>query len=414
MSPANAPSAPYVLPGNDAGIGKLKPPQAGERCYWHADIKGLHLRMLPGGGSAWRYQYRDAAGVTRKVTLGKPPALTLSAAVLAAKALAGDIAKGDDPAAARRGAKQEAALQESLGTVIGDYLEWKRPRRRARTLEEIERYLTQHFAHLHAMPIGDVDQIVVDTAVKRVKDRNGPTAANRAASALSGLLMWAGAKGKVTATVALSARLLPREAEKSVDRVLLPAEVLAIWQEAAAADSGFGRIVQLLILTASRRSEMGDLTWDEVQSDAIVIGAERMKGKRQHAIPMMQAIHQCLPPRRNTLHVFGTSGTTGFSAWSQSQKRFQARLEKRLAKVMPSDWKMAPWTLHNFRHTFSTSLHNAKRASHHGIEACLAHALPGVAGTYSYADQLDLKCATLDLWHEKLRAWGLELDGGAA
>lgn len=413
MSAANAASAPYLLPANDAAITRVTSPASGERCYWHPEIKGLHLRLLSGGSAAWRYQYRDSTGSTRKVTLGKPPALKLAAAVLAAKALAGDIAVGNDPAAARRSAKQQVARQESLGQVITEYLNWKRDQRRARTVEEIERYLTSHFAHLHRAAIGEIDQFTIDTAIKRIKGQNGPKAANRAASALSGLLRWAGAKGKVTANIALAARLLPREAEKPRERVLAPGELQAIWEEAKAANSGFGRILMMLILTASRRDEIGALRWAEIGEDAITIAGNRMKGKRPHAIPLMPAIRQLLPPRNVGEYVFGASGYSGFSAWSQSQKRFNARVIRRLGQGKPEGWQMPRWTLHDFRRTFSTVMHDNKGAAHHGIEACLAHALPGVAAVYSRADQLDLKQSTLTLWHDTLRGWGIAVDGDA-
>lgn len=405
-SPADAKSAPYLLPGRDAEIKKLTAPEQGEVCFWHPAIKGLHLRLLPTGQPTWRYQYRDQAGATRKVTLGKHPAVTLQAAVTAAQALAGDTARGNDPAAARRALKTESARRALFGDLLPTYLAWKETQRRARTVESIRHYLENAFKHLHAVPIGELDQFAIAAAVERVKRERGAIAANRATSALSGFLRWLGAQGKVRSDVALGPRMLPKASETSRDRVLTPEELKAIWDEAKP-ESNFGRIIRLLLLTAGRRDEIGSLRWSEISKDAITIDGERMKGKRDHAIPLLPAMARLLPPKQEGDFVFGKDGDAGFSAWSQSLKRFNGRLLKRMGK---KPGEVPRWTMHDFRRTFSTMMNDQPDAKPHVIEACLAHMLPGVAGVYSRAEQLESKKAVLTSWCKVLKRHGIDVE----
>lgn len=98
------------------------------------------------------------------------------------------------------------------------------------------------------------------------------------------------------------------------DRVLGVPELRAVF--AAAGDTGFGRIVRLMIVTGCRRDEVGWLRWEEVVGDTLRLPATRTKNHRAHDVPVPDA--GLLPPRRpGWPFVFGQTRRAGFSGWSR-------------------------------------------------------------------------------------------------
>ena len=99
--------------------------------------------------------------------------------------------------------------------------------------------------------------------------------------------------------------------------------------------------------------EIGRLRWDEIQSDRIVFGANRMKGKLAHEIALLPTILSTLPklPENAPANVLGRQGN-GYSGWSKSKADLDSKLAS-LATGMPA------WGLHDLRRTFSTRLHDA-------------------------------------------------------
>jgi len=71
------------------------------------------------------------------------------------------------------------------------------------------------------------------------------------------------------------------------DRVLSDMEICAIWQ--ACGDLGaFGRAFKLMLATGQRRSEVGKMTWAEIDRKQMVwtLGRERTKADRAHEVPL--------------------------------------------------------------------------------------------------------------------------------
>ena len=134
------------------------------------------------------------------------------------------------------------------------------------------------------------------------------------------------------------------------------------------------RFVRLLLLTGQRMREIGDLRWDEIGDDEIVLPASRTKNHRAHHVPLGDAVKAILAARpRNGTHVFGHHG---FTNWSTAKLKLDARM------------KLAPWRIHDLRRTCATGLQRL------GVrlevtEAILNHvsgSRSGVAGVYQRHD----------------------------
>lgn len=67
------------------------------------ELKGFGVRVQPSGLRTYFVQYRDTAGRTRRVALGRHGVLTAEAARLIARQRLGEVARGENPSAERKG-----------------------------------------------------------------------------------------------------------------------------------------------------------------------------------------------------------------------------------------------------------------------------------------------------------------------
>jgi integrase len=189
--------------------------------------------------------------------------------------------------------------------------------------------------------------------------------------------------------------------EKARQRLLSDQEIRIIWR---ALDDGppeqFGAIIKLLLLTGARRTEIGGLRWDEIGDDLIILPEARTKGGREHLIPLSEPAFAILKglPRRAMAdgtpsdHVFGNGD--GYQNWSRSKVDLDARIAK-------AGHRLAPWTLHDFRRSVSTALHDRLGIQPHVVEVLLGHVgghKAGVAGTYNKALYIEERRRALERW----------------
>jgi len=360
-----------------------------ERFFWDAAFHGFGIRALRSGRRSWIFQYRDEHGRTRRIALGDLSSISLQDARSAARGAAAQVAHGGNPSADRKKKRTSDTVLE----LIQAYLPHAKARQKPRSYKETERHLNVHASSLHHDRTEAIRRRDIATLLERVAKNSGPIAANRFRAALSAMWVWGLRTGLIEADIN-PVVFTVRQPEKARERVLTNAELRAIWR-ATDDNDDYSRIVRLCLLTGCRREEIGRLRCDEIQDDRIVLGADRMKGKLTHEIALLPMISAALPhrPENATGCIFGRRGT-GFSGFSHSKERLDAKLAK-------SALKIAPWGLHDLRRTVSTRLHDAG-IEPLVIEALLAHKQQGVAAVYNRASFRDAKRTALSRWHQIL------------
>ena len=365
------------------------PPGQTEKLFWDTTCRGFGLRALKSGRRSWVFQYRDEHGRTRRIALGDVSAVDLEDARGAARRAAAGVAQGSNPSAERKQKRAAGTVLE----VIEAYLPYAKGRQRPRTYLETKRHLENHAAPLHHERVETVRRRDIALLLERVAHSSGLIAANRVRASLSALWTW-GLRTGLIESDSSPVTFTVRNPEKKRERVLSDDELRAVW--AATNDgSDYSRIVRLCLLTGCRREEIGGLGWDEVQTDRIVFGSDRMKGHAAHEIALLPMILASLPARPDEAEecVFGKRGT-GYLGYSDGKERLDARLSK-------AGVQLPQWGLHDLRRTFSTRLHDAG-VEPIVIEALLAHKQQGVAAVYNRASFRDAKRAALTRWHEML------------
>jgi integrase len=374
------------------------PPGIRDKVFRDSSMPFLGVRLRDNAAKTWVFKNRMPLGLVSAVK--EKQARKMAAELYARSVL------GHDPLAEKRAARSEAEKRaaETFEAIAALYLARKEKTLRPRSFAELSRHLMKNAAPLHRLALADIekDRRAIPGFLAKLEHDRTSGVANDCRRALASFFAWAIREGIIDTNPVLStnapAGYRPRE------RTLDDAELRDVWM--AAGDSDFGLILKLLMLTGSRRKEIGCLAWDEVDLDAAMISVpgERMKNGKPHTIPLSPPALEILRsrPRDSKQHVFG-QGPNGFAGYGQAKAAIDVRIDAvRKSENRPT---MRDWVIHDLRRTLSTKMHEHDIAEPHIVEAILAHAgghRAGVAGVYNRAKYEHQKRQALDRWAEYL------------
>jgi hypothetical protein len=143
-----------------------------------------------------------------------------------------------------------------------------------------------------------------------------------------------------------------------------------------------------------------------------------MKGKddeeeRPHLVPLtpdMLTILESAPLFKTGDYLFSTTfGEKPVWIGDKIKKQIDARMLRTLKALArqrgddPAKVDLPHWVNHDIRRTVRSNL-SRLRITEEAREAVLAHARPGIKGTYDHHDYFDEKREALDLWEKRLRS----------
>ena len=178
--------------------------------------------------------------------------------------------------------------------------------------------------------------------------------------------------------------------EQSRERVLDNAELKKIW--CSLPDNDYGKINKLLILTAQRRGEIGEMRVSEFNraERQLELPGERTKNGLPHVVPLSEPAMALLDSidMEGKTFVFGRNKSAPFSGYSKAKTELDLNCKIK-----------NPWVLHDYRRTASTRMGD-EGVLPHVVEAVLNHISgnrAGVAGTYNKALYLKVKREALNI-----------------
>jgi integrase len=265
-------------------VDALKPVQH-DTLYRDEDLSGFALRAKPSGARTWVVQYRNSAGRTRKLALGRVGVLTPDEARQRARKALGRVAAGEDPSATRnaaRGAMTVADLcRDYLAAADKGQVFGKRKRPKAETTlasdrARIARHIIPQLGTLAVADVRQADVLRFMHAVQAGKTarggkrtalaRDGSGGASRTVGLLGGIFSYAvkhgfradnPVRGVERPADVPRTRFLSMDEYRTLGKALADAEREGESPIALAA-------VRLLALTGCRRGEVMSLTWSEV------------------------------------------------------------------------------------------------------------------------------------------------------
>ncbi len=427
------------------GLVEAIEPTENDTYAWDSALPRFGVRVTRAGARIYLVQYRPktAPGVapkTRRITIGQHDGdlWNTTKARAAARRILGAVDTGRDPFADRE-AEREAdhlarlALQaaavaataeaerratETFAAVAELFIQ--RKAKTNRTWAETERLLrfgmdkkpgkraSGHPKAKGAAPgpikawgsrhVSEIRRVDVADLLERISERS-PAVARSTFAALRPLFDWCIERELIE--VSPCDKLTGPVRPQARDRVLDDAELRLIWKASEALAFPFGPVVQLLMLTGQRRTEVAGMAWAEIDLDAARwrIPAERTKNAKAHEIDLSpQAVAVLEKIAKAGPHVFPARGEGFVRGFSATKRRLDA-----LAESVATEDKVeapGPWRIHDLRRTAATGMAGMNFAPH-VVERVLNHisgAQGGLVGVYQKHEYRVERKAALTAW----------------
>lgn len=349
----------------------------------YCDGLGLWLQVSDTGSKAWLFRYMRF-GRARQMGLGALHTVSLAEARERAKQARQLLLDGTDPIEAKRAQRdaQKAATAENIlfTDAVRRFLEvhesnWKNAKHRQQWANTLRDYAKP----LHDRPISAIDGAQITEALAPIWTRK-PETARRVKQRIERVCQWVrdgmpahGASKRVRHHPALPFAELPVFMADLRERDTISAHAL-----------------EFTILTAARTSEAIGAKWAEIDLESAVwsIPAERMKGAKEHEVPLSKravAILEALPRERGGYLFPGARAKAPLSN--------MAMLE--LLRGMRGDGL----TVHGFRSTFRDWAGDQTAFAREVIEHALAHRIKDKAeASYRRSAALEKRRKLMEAW----------------
>ena len=348
---------------SDLSLRALKPPPSGQVTYWDASERGFGMRVSQAGAKTFVLMVgRDR----RRLTVGRFPEMGLADARKQSPKLRAQATLAVKPGTS-------IAFDEALELFFSTHCASNRPITNAETFRILR---TRFLPVFQARDLSEITSREIAAITDPIVRDGKPSAANHAFMEIRTFFRWSVRRGYIQLSPCQSLQLPARPSTR--ERVLDDGELRAVLAATFAEPvSQYMLIVRLLLLTGQRRNEIASLKWSMIQDQKRMITwpAAMTKNKREHTMPYgdMTVAALALVPRNEDLLFPARGRSTPFNGWSKAKRELDAAC------------KIASWTLHDLRRTYSTNL-SKLGVQPHITERLLNHAsgqVSGVAAVYN-------------------------------
>ena len=369
----------------EISLRNLPIPQRGQKSYGDETLPGFSCRVSQGGTRTFVLMHGRDRQLT---TIGRYPVISLAEARAEAKRLLAEQTLGK-----RRPVR--VAASEALTRFLGEQTQ----KNSAGTVKQTEALLRNHFPKLLLKSLEDVTTDDVTRVTDKLLEKEQPGAANHAFTAARTFLRWC-VRRRYLQHSPIEGIELPAKAA-SRERVLTDDELKAVWSGARHIGYPFGTIVQLLILTGQRRTEIGSLQAGYLVDDTISLPHGTTKNKKGHSFPIGSLVKAAL----NTVPDLASLTSDAFLFPAQGHREAPFRGWSKSKVRLDTKAKIQPWTLHDLRRTFATNLQKLG-VRLEVIEGLLNHVSgtrAGIVGIYQRHNFLPEMRVAIELWEKHLQ-----------
>jgi integrase len=409
----------------DRFLQSIEPAEAGKRfVIYDANVPGFGIRVNERSSKENKGAFvlisrfpGSKNPVPRRI--GNYPEMSIEEAREIARTWREHLRHGDDPKTGERfrgheeGRNGQNTFAAAFVAFASDHLSQLRTGKAVRAALE-----THVLSRWGPRPISQIKRADVLELIAALRT-DMPIGTNRVLAYLKTMFSWTIEQGMLDASPAASVKRPAREVKR--DRVLDDAEIRAIWL--ACGELGvFGRAFRIMLTTAQRRSEVGSMTWAEIDRKHAVwrLSRERTKADRAHEVPLSRlALKIINEGHRVNDFVFSTNGASAkrkgapisqsgpIRGWGKAKIRLDKLAREKAAQYASyaGEDALAPfgeWRLHDLRRTAAT--HMAKLGVDRVVIAkILNHTETEITAVYDRYDYDKEKRRALDLWANRLQ-----------
>jgi integrase len=377
----------------------------------HADGGGLYLCVNPHGARSWIFRYM----LNRRAReMGLGPVHTVGLAEARQKALDArrQLLDGIDPIAARQAGRQQRLLEQAktitFKACAEQYIQahragWKNKKHAQQWDRTLATYAYPHFG---ALAVAAVDVGLVRRAVEPIWAVK-PETAGRVRGRIEAVLDYAASCGyrqgdNPARWKGHLENLLPQRAKvrRVAHHAALPYDEIAAFLAALRGQEGVAaRALDFAILTAARTGEVMGARWEEIDlaNRLWTIPAERMKGGREHRVPLCDAALSLLNDIRGNDMV--SQGDSYLFPGGRAKEPGNQPLSNMAFLMLLRRMGRGDLTAHGFRSTFRDWAAERTNFPRDVAEMALAHAIGDkVEAAYRRGDLFDKRRQLMAAW----------------
>lgn len=363
-----------------------------------SDGEGLSARLLKSGAVSWMFAYRLGGRDSKleRITLGNYPAMTLKMARYKRDECRRWLAEGKSP-------KLQLSIshEEKLKPVtVKDALEYWLKEYASSHRTNYKRHRSQLEKHVYPS-IGDFPLALCETrhwleCFDKIKAET-PVAAGYVFQMCKQALKFSRVR-RYAVTNALDDLTIQDVGKKQGkrDRVHDDDELGDIWRscDSLMFKPYYSQLLRILIVFGCRSQEARLSKWEEwdMKRWVWVVPAEHSKGGDRITRPVPESIRSFIEELHESNKDSGL--LLGEKKNSEAVSQWGRGIYRRLGHK-------TPWTLHDLRRTFSTSLNDMGIAPH-VVEQLLGHTLGGVMSVYNRSQYMAEKADALNKWIDRL------------
>eukprot|EP00439_Symbiodinium_sp_Y106_P089859 s1_g2395.t1 len=358
----------------------LPAPAAGNRITYDTELKGFGVRVTKSGAKSFILNYR-ANGRERRITIGKWPEWTVTAARKQAEELKRSIDVGHDPMGERHEERQAITISQLCELYVERHLPKKRDSSIKNDLSLINRIVSPKLGSRKAATITHSEL----ERLHRELTQTAPYRANRTIALLSKMFNLAIRWGL---TEDNPAQGIEKNPENRRERYLTKDELARL--SAALAEHPrphSANAIRLLLLTGARRGEVLSARWGDFDlSEGIwTKPSSHTKQKKIHRVPLSGAATDLLREmKKNSESEFLFPGTDIRKPLTDIKKTWESLRRKA---------EIEDVRLHDLRHTYA-SLLASSGVSLPIIGALLGHTQAQTTARYAHLLDDPLRKAT--------------------
>jgi integrase len=359
-----------------------------------SDRDGLYLYVTPAGpknqkgSKLWRMKYQFE-GHEQRLTFGAYPDVTLAEARARCQAARQQLREKINPAAAHRTGNNAPTIDAPpSGQPTFEVLarEWHAKQRAAwgeRHAQDVLDCLEKDvFPAIGSLPLSTITPPLVYVVVHAIELRGAVETAHRVRQRISATFVYGIARGLCDTDPAATIRgaLAPVVKGRMPAIVELDGlrEMLTLAEDQRAHPvTKLG--LRLLALTVVRPGELRGARWEEFDlangRPVWRIGADRMKTKQAHIVPLAAAAVDVIEAARPL------TGRCPF-LFPNARWPHKPMTENAIGYLLNRAGYHGHHTPHGWRSSFSSIMNERHPEEGDAIEACLAHDVPGVRGRY--------------------------------